>query len=227
MTHSFLLIFEAKEAGAIRCLPFFYDKLPHMNPWIPHPIRLDGDTVTLRPLEETHLNTLEAIAQDGRIWEFYPTRLDTREKFRTAFRTAFTERSRGTQYPFVIFHRREKRLIGSTRFLDLRPEHRKLEIGWTWLDPAYWGSGVNLECKLLLLTECFEKLGTIRVQLKTDETNIRSRKAIEKIGGKFEGILRNDMIRDNGTFRNSAYFSILTEEWDQAKKLLLHRRRDY
>ncbi len=107
--------------------------------------------------------------------------------------------------------------MGSTRFLDIQPQHKKLEIGFTWLHPNYWGTKLNLECKLLLLTYCFEKLGAARVQLKTDQQNLRSRKAIEKIGGKFEGILRQDILRDNGTYRSSAYFSILDYEWPQCR----------
>ena len=127
------------------------------------------------------------------------------------------ERKKGNQFPFVIFHKHNKKLIGSTRFLDIQPKHKKLEIGSTWLHLDYWATEVNLECKLLLLTYCFENLQTIRVQLKTDENNIRSRKAIEKIGGQFEGILRNDMIRANNTIRNSAYYSILINEWNEKK----------
>ena len=122
------------------------------------------------------------------------------------------EKEKETQFPFVIYHKVHKKIIGATRFLDIQAQHKKLEIGWTWLHPNYWGTTVNLECKLLLLTYCFEKLNAIRVQFKTDENNIRSRKAIEKIGGKFEGILRNDMLRDNGTKRNSAYYSIIDSE---------------
>ena len=104
--------------------------------------------------------------------------------------------------------------------MDIHPKDRKLEIGWTWLHPDYWATAINPECKLLLLTYCFETLKTIRVQLKTSDINLRSRKAIEKIGGKFEGVLRKDRIRDNGVPRNSAYFSIIEEEWESAKKNL-------
>ena len=101
--------------------------------------------------------------------------------------------------------------------MDIQFKHRKLEIGTTWVQPEYWGTEVNLECKLLLLTFCFETMQTIRVQLKTDENNARSRKAIEKIGGQFEGILRNDMLRDNNTRRNSACYSIIEQEWGEKK----------
>lgn len=191
-----------------------------MNSWIPHPLALEATRVRLIPLEENHLPALEKLARDPRIWEFYPTSLHTPEKFAAAYRMAFAARAGGTQYPFVIYHRKEKKIIGSTRLLDIHPEHRKLEIGWTWLEPAYWGSGINRECKLLLLTYCFEELGAVRVQLKTDETNLRSRRAIEKTGARFEGILRSDMIRDNGTYRNSAYFSIIEAEWPEQSKIL-------
>ena len=101
--------------------------------------------------------------------------------------------------------------------MDIQPTHKKLEIGWTWLHPDYWTTKLNLECKYLLLTYCLEQIEAFRVQLKTDENNIRSRKAIVKIGGQFEGIIRNDMIRDNGTKRNSAYFSIIDSDWPMIK----------
>ena len=96
-----------------------------------------------------------------------------------------------------------------------------MEIGWTWITRNYWGTAINLECKLLLLTFCFETLGALRVQLKTKDTNTRSRKAIEKIGGQFEGILRKDKIQADGTPRNAAYYSILDDEWAASKNKIL------
>lgn len=191
-----------------------------ISAWIPASLTLESGLVKLLPLEESHLETLEAIARDPRIWEWYPLDASRPEKFREAFRTAFAERDLGNQYPFAIFYKPAGKLIGSTRLLDIRPVHRKLEIGWTWLDPAFWGSGANRACKLLLLTACFETLGAVRVQLKTDVRNLRSRHAIEKIGGVLEGILRNDMILDDGTLRNSAYFSITEAEWPAVKERL-------
>jgi len=188
-----------------------------INQWISYPTSLSGSTVNLLPLEEQHLEELEAIAQDPRIWEHYPFDLSRSARFREVFRSAIPEREQGRQFPLVIANRQTGKLMGSTRFLDIQPQHKKLEIGFTWLHPNYWGTGVNLECKLLLLTYCFEKLGAARVQLKTDEQNLRSRKAIKKIGGKFEGILRQDILRDDGTYRSSAYFSILNYEWPQCK----------
>jgi RimJ/RimL family protein N-acetyltransferase len=138
----------------------------------------------------------------------------------SALEAGLNDRERGIQYPFVIYHKKENKLIGSTRYLDIQPFHKKLEIGWTWLHPNYWASAVNPECKLLQLTYAFENLKAVRVLLKTDENNIRSRKAIEKIGGQFEGVLRQDMIRDNGTLRSSAYYGLIDKEWEKTKENL-------
>jgi RimJ/RimL family protein N-acetyltransferase len=188
-----------------------------MDNWIKHLTTLTGENVALVSLDKAHLGELEQLAKDKRIWEFYPLDGSDSTKFISAFSSALTEREKGSQFPFVIFHKRANRIIGSTRYLDIQPAHRKLEIGWTWLHPEYWGTGVNTECKLLLLTHCFESLRASRVQLKTDENNLRSRSAIQKIGGQFEGILRNDMIRDNNTKRHSAYYSLIEEEWPDTK----------
>lgn len=192
-----------------------------MENWIKYPTILEGQTVKLISLEKEHFSELEALAKDKQIWEFYPLDGTSSEKFISAFEIALIERKNGTQFPFVVFHKKENKIVGSTRYLDIQLKHKKLEIGWTWLHPDYWATEVNLECKLLLLTHCFEELKTRRVQLKTDENNLRSRKAIQKIGGQFEGILRNDMIKDNGTKRNSAYYSIIEEEWKNKKPILI------
>ena len=188
--------------------------------WKESPKVMEGNVVTLLPLEAEHFDELEALATDARIWEFFPIDLSKGANARHALSLALQEREKGNQFPFVICHKKDNRLIGSTRLMDIQAIHRKLEIGWTWLHPDYWATTVNPECKLLLLSYCFERMEAQRVQLKTDENNLRSRKAIAKIGGQFEGILRHDMLRDNGTKRNSAYFSILDHEWDSVKSRL-------
>lgn len=192
-----------------------------MDNWITAPKTLTGNVVELISLDRIHFQELETIASDKRIWAYYAFDGSDPARFRRTLELALIEQQKGTQFPFIIYHKTDKRFVGSTRFMDMQPTHKKLEIGTTWLLPDYWGTVVNLECKLLLLTFCFETLQTYRVQLKTDENNIRSRKAIEKIGGRFEGILRSDMVRDNGTKRNSAYFSILSEEWSEVKIRLI------
>ena len=193
------------------------------NKWIPHPTILQGFQVELLPLEEKHLEELSVAASDKELWKVIPTDCSNREKFFEVYRQAFTARENGAEYPFVIFHKPSEKIIGSTRFFDIFPEHRKLEIGWTWITKEFWGTAVNFECKLLLLTFCFETLKTIRVQLKTNELNIRSRTAIGKIGATFEGILRKERIQDDGTLRNTAYFSILDDEWADAKTKIIRQ----
>ena len=189
--------------------------------WIEHPTTLIGEKIVLLPLEKEFFDELWLAASDTRIWEFLNLNGAVKETFLHFCQEALLEREKGNQYPFVVRERKSGKLIGSTRFIDIQAQHKKLEIGWTWLHPDYWGTVVNFECKYLLLSFCFENLKTNRVQIKTSDNNLRSRKAIEKIGGQFEGILRKDMIRENGSIRNSAYYSIIDEEWKQAKKKIL------
>ena len=188
---------------------------------IRHPLTLKGSNIDLISLEREYILQLEAAAKDERIWEHYVVNCSGHEIFNETYNEALAERDKGTQFPFVIFHKNDNKIIGSTRFLDIQPANRKLEIGWTWLHHDYWSTFVNTECKLLLLTYCFEKLKTVRVQFRTDENNLRSKKAIEKIGGRYEGTLRNDMIRNNGTLRNSLCFSIIDTEWMHIKEKLM------
>jgi len=191
--------------------------------WIIHPTILTGQQVELLPLEEKHFDELHAAASDKRIWEFYSGDWSVRETFLKVYNGTLKSREQGTEYPFVIFHKPSQKIIGSTRFLDIVPYDKRLEIGGTWLMPEYWATSINFDCKFTLLKFCFETLKTKRVQLKTQHDNLRSRKAIEKIGGVYEGVLRKHMLKDNGTFRSSAYFSILDEEWETVKAKLQSR----
>jgi RimJ/RimL family protein N-acetyltransferase len=197
-----------------------------MDTWIKHPTTLAGKLVELKPLDGSHFVELAIVASEKKIWSFLPLDCSVAENFQTVYSEALEERNNGNQYPFVIALRSTGALIGSTRLLDIQPAHRKLEIGWTWMHPDHWGTAVNLECKLLLMSFCFEQLKAIRVQLKTGDNNLRSRKAIEKIGGTFEGILRKERIRPNGTVRNSAFYSILDDEWETVKQNLENRLKE-
>lgn len=187
------------------------------NSWIPYPLVLEGNIVKLVPLEEHHLEELYKASSDKELWRLVPTDCSDRDTFYANYRNALAARDRGGQYPFVILDKETNAIIGSTRFFEMYEADKKLEIGWTWITQGYWGTVVNLECKLLLLTYCFETLKVNRVQLKTKDDNIRSRNAIEKIGGVFEGVLRKDKIQNDGTTRNAAYYSILDNEWKIAK----------
>lgn len=194
--------------------------------WISHPTILEGKTIELIPLEKEHFEELYSAAADKDLWTLIPTDGSDKTIFYQNSEFALSERENGNQYPFVIRHKETQQLIGSTRLFEIYPADKKLEIGWTWITKDYWGTSVNLECKLLLLTYCFEVLKTNRVQLKTKDNNFRSRKAIEKIGGVFEGILRKDKIQNNGTTRNAAYYSILDDEWNVAKQKITTQIRE-
>ena len=187
--------------------------------WINHPITLEGEKVILLPLEETHFDDLISGSRDEIIWTYLPVDGTIPAQVRAALLESLQLRKKNEQYPFVVFDKINNIVIGSTRLLKLSVEHRNLEIGWTWYLPPYWGKGYNEECKLLLLTFCFEILKVVRVQICASDKNTRSRKAIERIGATFEGILRSIVIRYDGK-RNTACYSIIEEEWPSVKENL-------
>jgi RimJ/RimL family protein N-acetyltransferase len=189
--------------------------------WIQHPVILEGAKVKLVPLDGTHFDELVAISKEEKIWEFMSVNMAQDDKLLLHLKSAVLKRGTGEQYPFTVIDQQTGKVIGSTLFHSMYPEHRKLEIGWTWYGTEYWRKGYNRECKLLLLTYCFEQINTIRVQLVTDENNHRSRTAIMGIGGVFEGVLRNERIRSSGVYRNTAIYSIVEDEWPDAKAKLI------
>jgi N-acetyltransferase len=186
------------------------------------PIALEGNWVRLEPLAERHADDLAAVCGDEEIWRFMPVQLMSGDAIRAWIAEALELQAAGAALPFAIIDRATGRAIGGTRYLTIAPKDRGLEIGWTWLARAAWRTPVNTECKYLLLRHAFETLGCIRVQLKTDRRNERSRRAIERIGGQFEGILRNHMIQHYG-IRDSAYYSIIDAEWPAVKEKLARR----
>ena len=187
--------------------------------WIPHPTILDGERVLLVPLEKEHISGLIAAAGNKDIWTWYSYNgLDTDVLIRH-FEEALEHRATGEEYPFAVIDKSSGKVFGTTRYMKMNKEHRNLEIGWTWYNPDYWSKGYNEECKLLLLQYAFEQLQAVRVQIVAWEKNMRSRKAIERIGGRFEGILRNAAIRQGGA-RNLAFYSIVPEEWEGVKREL-------
>jgi len=192
--------------------------------WIQHPVILQGEKVKLVPLDNAHFPELLEIGKQEKIWEHISINGADRERLTQHLMSAVLKRATGEQYPFTVIDIKTNKVIGSTLFHNIFPEHRKLEIGWTWYDPAYWRTGYNRECKLLLLTYCFETLKAVRVQLQTDENNLRSRTAILGIGASFEGILRKERIRANGLFRNTVMYSIIDEEWPGVKDKLSAKR---
>ena len=173
---------------------------------------LEGGLVRLEPLEPAHADGLWAASRDPRTWEWLSiTRPETRDELEALLAEALAAREARRELPLVTTSR--ARVVGSTRFLALRPEHRSVEIGWTWLHPSAWGTGVNVEAKLLMLGHAFEEWGCRRVELKTDARNERSRGAMEAMGARFEGIHRQHMLVRGGENRDSAWYSILDGEW--------------
>ena len=184
------------------------------------PVTLEGELVRLEPLTLEHVDPLTAIGLDPRIWEWSPSPVTTREEMRRYVISALDWQSSGSAVPFVTVGRTSGEVLGSTRFGSLDSLNLRAEIGWTWLAPAWWRSGVNTEAKLLMLRHAFEVWGCRRVEFKTDSLNERSRRAIARLGAEFEGILRNHMTTAGGRMRHSAYSSILDEEWPSVERHL-------
>ncbi|MCX6378392.1 MAG: GNAT family protein, partial [Armatimonadetes bacterium] len=149
-----------------------------------------------------------------------PTNLQTEESVQQWYQDALRAQEAGTEVVFVIVDKETGQAVGSTRFMDISAPNRGLEIGWTWLAPDVWRTRINTECKYLLLEHCFETLGAVRVQLKTDSRNLRSQKAMERLGAVREGVLRRHRILQDGYVRDSVYYSILPQEWEEVKKRL-------
>jgi N-acetyltransferase len=173
---------------------------------------LQGRIVRLEPLSSAHEEGLWLAAQDDRTWRWLSiVQPRTREEWSAWMLQGLDAAEAGTEIPFVTVKGEE--VVGSTRFLALKPEHRSIEIGWTWLHPSAWGTGANVEAKLLQLEYAFETLGCRRVEFKTDALNERSRAALEAIGASFEGVHRKHMLVRGGERRDSAWYSVLDEEW--------------
>jgi RimJ/RimL family protein N-acetyltransferase len=180
----------------------------------PRPVTLEGVHVRLEPLALQHAADLLAAGGDDETWRYMPIpALKSIEDARAMIREAEEETRAGREVAFAIVERSSGRAIGSTRFLDLQRPHRALEIGWTWIGPAWRRTAVNTECKELLLRHAFDDLGAHRVTLKTDARNVRSQRAIERIGGVREGVLRRHRVCWDGSVRDTVYYGILDTEW--------------
>jgi RimJ/RimL family protein N-acetyltransferase len=185
------------------------------------PIVLQGKHVRLEPMTEEHVPSLAQIGAGQTFWDFMVYgNIKTVDDMHSWVLDLLSRAEKGTDLPFVAIHLTSGRVAGATRYLNIMPNDRGLEIGGTWYGPAFQRTPVNTECKYLLLRHAFETLGCIRVQLKTDLRNERSQKAIERIGAVREGVLRNHMILPDGHIRHSVFYSILDTEWPDVKKRL-------
>jgi len=184
------------------------------------PVTLEGRHVRLEPLAKAHLAGLAEVGLDEELWRWIPTAVRTREEMAAYIETALQEQERGVSLPFAILEKATGRAIGSTRYGNIDRTHHRVEIGWTWVAREWQRTAMNTDAKYLLLKHAFESLGCMRVELKTDSLNEKSRAAILRIGAKEEGIFRNHMITASGRIRHSAYYSIIDSEWPAVKARL-------
>lgn len=184
------------------------------------PTVLEGERVRLEPMAPGHHAGLTAAAMEPEIWRYMRDEIRTADDMSRYMESAADQQRTGTALPFVAIDTRSGQIVGSTRFAAYDPEHRRVEIGWTWLSSAARRTAINTEAKLLMLRHAFEVLGVHRVEFKTDVRNERSRRAILRIGAKQEGVFRKHMLLGNGEHRDSVYFSVIDDESPEVKRRL-------
>jgi RimJ/RimL family protein N-acetyltransferase len=187
--------------------------------------RLRGRHVYLEKLSEKHKQAIYPLTKDGRIWEFnkgFVMDNTFDEQFEKYFSTAMDDKAIGGQQAFVMRKTANDEIIGMTRYVNISEKDKSLEIGYTWYNPVVWGQVYNKESKLLLLQYAFEELHLNRVQFNVAGQNIRSQKAVEKIGGVKEGVLRKHGYRNDGSLKDTVIFGIINDEWPVKKEKLIH-----
>lgn len=185
------------------------------------PVTLSGRAVRLEPLSLEHVPGLARVGLDESIWRFMRYGwIQSEGQMRQWVEELLRLQQAGSDLPFAVIHLESRQPAGSTRYLEISHRDRSVEIGGTWYGLTFQRTVVNTECKYLLLSHAFERLGCIRVQLKTDLRNERSQRAIERLGAVKEGVLRNHMLLPDGTIRHSVYYSIIESEWPEVKRRL-------
>ncbi|MDZ4797900.1 MAG: GNAT family protein [Bryobacteraceae bacterium] len=184
------------------------------------PVILEGQYVRLVPLELSHAEALFEAGADPEVWRYSCLKIATLEQMRAYLAGALDEQSRGVSLPFTTCDKSTGRPIGTTRYGSIAMEHKRLEIGWTFIGPAWQRTPINTEAKYLMFRHAFEVLGVNRVELKTNALNFRSRNAMLRVGAKEEGTLRSHMVNGDGTIRDTVYFSVISGEWPGVKAAL-------
>ncbi len=184
---------------------------------------LEGDVVRLEPLSQHYAAELALACQDGRLYELWYTWVPNPETMAAEIDRRLALHASGSMMPFATIDRASGKAIGMTTFMNIKLANRKVEIGSTWLAQSHQGTTINAEAKLLMLAYAFETLNCNAVELRTHEQNLQSRAAIEKLGAKLDGILRNDMVMANGSIRNTAVYSITNDEWPVVQEKLITR----
>jgi N-acetyltransferase len=192
--------------------------------WPPQPVTLEGEQVRLEPLAPAHAEGLRAAAEDGRLYELWYTIVPRPADMDSWIESAHTQRQAGRALPFAVIRRRDDRIVGSTRYMNVEESQRRLEIGTTWYASAVQRSALNTECKRLLLGHAFEALGCLAVEFRTHWFNQRSREAIARLGAKQDGVLRNHQRLPDGSLRDTVVFSIIESEWPAVRRHLEFRQ---
>ncbi|SDQ20452.1 GNAT family N-acetyltransferase [Flagellimonas zhangzhouensis] len=190
-----------------------------MESWL-QPLELEGNLVKLVPLQKTHKVDLVFAASDGNLWELWYTSVPNPKTMDSYLDTALAEQNLGKSLPFTIIDKRTNTVVGTSRFLNVDAKNKRLEIGATWYAKKVQRTGINTECKYLLLKYAFEHLNCIAVEFRTHFHNHRSRNAILRLGAKQDGILRNHRLDEAGNLRDTVVFSILDSEWKTVKASL-------
>lgn len=186
-------------------------------PFTPGPLTLDGRVVRLAPLSLEHVPLLAEVALDPAVWRWTRDQPTTEAELRDYVERALAAAATGREVPFVQLERATGRPIGSTRFLNISPDDRRLEIGYTWIGRGFWGRGLNPDAKRTLLAHAFDDLGAHRVEFKTDALNGRSRAALLAIGATEEGVFRRHALTSGGRVRDSAYYAVVWDDWPRVR----------
>jgi RimJ/RimL family protein N-acetyltransferase len=189
------------------------------------PVILEGERVRLEPMSLEHIPALTEVAFEPSVWRWIGFRMNTPDDLRRYVEVALAEAAEDVSMPWVTRCKIDGQIVGSTRFMDINREHRRLEIGNTWIHPDYQRTGVNVAAKYLQLWHAFEGMGVRRVALKTHHQNFASQRAIRALGAKEEGTFRNHMLYPDGSTRNSIWFSVIQEEWPEVRNHLEERMR--
>jgi len=197
-----------------------------MKNWL-HDIELKGNNILLIPMNMTHKNALVEAASDGKLWELWFTSVPSEKTIEDYILNAIKQREAGEGFPFIVIDKKTHQIIGSTRYCNASPKNRRLEIGYTWYAVKHQRTGVNTECKYLLLKYAFETLNCIAVEFKTNWYNIKSKEAITRLGAKLDGVLRNHRISPDGSLRDTVIYSIINQEWHSVKKSLTYKMSKY
>ena len=190
---------------------------------IPLDLRLAGEYAALEPLQTEHCTALLDAASDGELWNLRVTTVPGPGEVEEYVGEALEQRQQGAQFPFVVRRLSDRQIVGCTRYYGIRPAHRNLAIGYTWYAKSAQRTAVNTDCKLLLLGYAFEQLDCVNVAFHTHHENYASQAAIQRLGAKHDGVLRNDQVMPDGQVRDTYCYSIIDTEWPQVKRNLIAR----